>query len=371
MSLQSIQSKGAGCSPALAFAGSVCLCEAYDLGISNPTMIVPENRISVEEYIAIHHGPCSFDDIEKYWRDYAIEPERLFGFLRSQSETFDLGPRAGNWANIHSVPVSNETSSELAVRAGKHLLNGFSGAASKIAAIIYYSATLSSRPAWSTSCRLHFELGLKCDTSFTVGQKGANASYAALRVAAEMLHVEQLEKVLLIGSEVFAPPHSRMFSGFSIQGDSASALLLGRGEYDFRLVCVGLFDFMEQPPIAADNAYGVLLDYWSEAAGAALTHLLEAAGMSTEKIAFVLPPGCNPELLCRIAERLRLPWGKFDCGALCEVGSLGSSDLVLNLNRISRSGVLLPGDEIMAFGFSSDGAVCGSILRYEPRRGAI
>ena len=369
MSLHGTQSKQAGSWPARAFAGSVCHCEAYDLGISHPIVVVPENRVSADEYVATH-GPCSLDDIEKHWREYAIEPERLFHFLKSQSETFDSELRAGNWADFHvGVPVSQETSSELAVRAGKKLLCSHPDAASKIAAVIYYSATLSSRPAWSTSCRLHFELGLKCETSFMVGQKGANAVYAALRIAAEMLHVEQLDKILLVGSEAFAPPHSRMFSGFSIQGDSASAMLLARDDYDFRLCCIGLYDFQERPPCAADSVHDAL-DYWSEAAGTALTHLLEAAGRCREKIALVLPPGCSPELLSRIAGKLRLPWQKFDCGALREIGSLGSSDLVLNLKRISRSGVLSPGDEVIAFGFSSDGGVCGSVLRYEPRRGA-
>ena len=370
MSSQGIQTEKMGRSQALAFACSLCKCEGYDLGISSPTVIVPDTRISVGEYLSIHHAPCSFDQIEKYWSDYAIEPECLFDFLRSQSEAFDSGVGNGHWAGANgNVPVSDETSSELAVRVGKQLLRAHPDAAAKTMGVIFYSATLSSRPAWSTSCRLHFELGLKCDTAFMISQKGANASYAALRVAAEMLHIEQLDKILLIGSEIFAPPQSRIFSGFSVQGDSASALLLERREYAFKLCCIGLYDFAKQPPGTANSTHDELLDYWTGATVSALMHLLEASGVRREKLAFVIPPGCSPELLYRIADELRIPREKFDCSASREVGSLGSSDLVLNLDRMIKSGVLSLGDEIISFGFSSHGSVCGCVLRYEERGG--
>ena len=370
MSLEGIQNEKSVHTKAFGYACSVCDCEAYDLGIGTPTVVFPDRRISVSDYFSRSRAKFSLEEVETHWRDYAIEPERLFEFLKSQTEQ-DVENEAVRYADAGTdVLVSCQTSSDLAVRAGKELLRARPEAAAQIEGIIYYSATLSSTPAWSTPCRLHFELGLKCETAFMVGQKGANATYAALRVGAEMLQVEDIRTLLLVGSERFAPPHSRMFSVFSVQGDSASAMLLGRGVYDYKLCCITLHDFAERPPNPANSTRDEIFDYWSETAFTALSDLVRSSGLQRRKVPLVVPPNCGTELLRRIAAKMGIPWEKFELSALRNFGSLGSSDLAFNLDGLSQSGAIERGAEIISFGFSSEGSVCGCVLRYEPRRGA-
>jgi 3-oxoacyl-[acyl-carrier-protein] synthase III len=352
-------------------ACSVCDCESYNLGLTHPVMVLPDTRISARQYFSQSRAPFSLEEVGKYWSDFAIEPECFLEFLKGHSnQQNDESSASQYFSESINILVSAESSSDLAVLAGKELLRQHPGATARIEGVIHYSATLSSRPAWSTPCRLHFELGLKCETAFMVGHKGANVIYAALKVGAEMLHAEGIHKLLLVGSEMFAPPHSRMFSVFSLQGDSANAMMLARDVFDYKLCRIALYDFDGQPPEAAVSTHGEILEFWSERAVVVLTDLIQSSGLQLQKIASVIPPGCSPELLHLIAAKMDMPLEKFDTSAWSRFGSLGSSDLALNLDCLRQSSTLRPGEEIISFGFSSEGSVCGCRLRYEPDRSA-
>lgn len=367
MMAESIQNESVARTTSFGAASSVCECRDYNIGVSNPIVILADSRIRVEDYLSQANTQFSFEEMERYWSDYPIEPEHLFKFLTGQTEKEVLDCHPCLSTDSASVFISNITSSDLALRAGIELLRERPGLTHEIEGVIYYSATLNTRLAWSTSCRLHFELGLKCETAFTIGQKGANGSYAALKAGTEMLHVEGLTRLLLVGSERFAPPHSRVFSGLGVQGDSASAMLLTSGAFQYKLCCIILQDFFERPPHPARSTDEERLDFWSEAAVMTLCLLLASSGLRANDIQAVVPPNCSIPLLRRIAAKSGIPWERFQIGALRRFGFLGSSDLAANLYNMDQSATLRSGDDIISFGFSSDGSVCGCVFRYEPQ----
>jgi 3-oxoacyl-[acyl-carrier-protein] synthase-3 len=339
-----------------------------NLGIGALAVHLPRRTIAPAECLRESPAQLSIEQVRNVWRDTIIEPEYIFRFFTGQMPSVtDFDGRAERFtceSGINVVHISDQSSSDMAIDAAKNLF-GQSGVARSAGAIIYYSSTLGAQPVCSIPCRLQHELGLTNATALGVAQKGANVSFIALKIAAEMSLAEDMKAALLIGSECYIPPYQRSLGNIALYGDSSTGIIVSRSTYDLRLLYLSIMDhcilFSADRPHNADFA-----DLIAEKTALTVWESLKAAGVTAESISVVLPPNWNLKALRQISEKTGVSWQKFYTNALQENGCLGSSDLVVNLHHALRNERFHRGDLILAIGISAECSVACGLFLHEP-----
>jgi 3-oxoacyl-[acyl-carrier-protein] synthase III len=339
-----------------------------NLGISALAVHLPGRVVRPSEYLESAVS-FSIEQVRSIWRDTIIEPEHIFRFFTGQMPSADDCDRQvesfTDESGIHLVRIASQPGSDMAVEAAKKLRGLKPGLVRSAGAIIYYSSTLGPQPVCSIPCRLQHELGLTQATAFSVAQKGVNAGFIALKIAAEMSLVENMRAALLIGSECYVPPYQRSLGNIALYGDSSTGAIVSRSTYDFRLLHVFIMDYCILFPgdRSQDVDFGDLI---AEKTALAMRESLDSSGVKLENISAVLPPNLNLNALRRVSEKTGIPWQKFYISSLEENGSLGSSDLVANLHHALRHGRFRHGDLILALGISAECSVACAFFLYEP-----
>jgi 3-oxoacyl-[acyl-carrier-protein] synthase III len=332
-------------------------------------------------------GPLSLQEFSAHWGYIVIEPERLLAFFNEQAPAVGGAVPGPEWVHIADEP---ETSSDMAVRAARQLLQNYPGASDAIGALIYYHATLPQEPAHSTACRLQYELALKNAFAFSLSQKGAGAGVQALQAACELLVSEpDLEAVLLAGSDKFVPPYCRLVPGLAMVGDSASAMLVTRGDGWLQPL---FFEVLDIPDGGADPLVrgrrprrpvrdeGILraeerVPGDPRGPGGPPHELVRrmAARMNVAPGEFtLLMPNLRLDVLRCISAEAGVPWSRVYSANVGRMGCLGNSDLAANLLAARSEGVLQDGAAVIAlqFGFGEStaciGLRCGPVARTAP-----
>ena len=329
-------------------------------GIRHMEFYVPETRYSMREYARAKPAEFTQELLNKTWRDIAIEPEVLYRYFTNQI----AGAR-----NNFAVPRENEVekferqsgitgiycageenSSDMAVRVGKQVIDKEPGLTKSVDAVICYHSTINEMASWSTACRLQYELGLKQAYAFTVSQKGGNASLMALKIACEMLSTEpDVKTLLLVGAEKLVPPYRRVFGKMTAAGDSASAMVVSRGEPECRPLCFKMRDFPDcwNPDEYDDARMASLIDFLGDQASILMHQVLDELNLGTEAVALFIPPNFSLALNRRLSEKARIPAEKIYSENIRRFGHLLNSDLVVNLSTVRREGRVKPGDLVI------------------------
>ncbi len=335
----------------------------HNIGVTPLAFHLPSFRLPADQCPSVTATGFTVEALERYWQDFIIEPELLHRFF--VQELASTPPGSNGASTTEMIYVAEHPNSDLAVEAGLQAMVPLRAAGLNVQALIYYSATLDSRVAWSTPCRLQHTLELRGADAFTIAQKGTNSNFAALRVAADMISVEEsVENVLLIGAERFVPPYSRAFRDWWICGDSASALLVSRRSFEYRLRCLVIQDADETAALSSSDNRQITA-MMARLAQAAFDSAIHDVGLTAGDIRMVLPPNCSLDLVSAIARECDIPLENFYLNGRRSFGFLGTSDLVVNLCGATHDVTLEPGDWIAAFGIATGSAAC-ALLEYRP-----
>ena len=335
----------------------------HDIGVTPLACHLPPCRLPADQCPSVKTAEFTVEAVERHWQDFVIEPELLHRFFVRELEAAPPGANGPSPAEM--VYVADYPNSDLAVHAGLCAMEAVRAAGLNVQALIYYSATLDSRAGWSTPCRLQHTLQLREADAFSIGQKGANSNFAALRVAADMISTEEgVENVLLIGAERFVPPYCRAFRDWWVCGDSGSALLVSRRGFEYRLRRLAIQDADETEALdSLDN--GQIAAKMGGLARAAFDSAIREEGLTSVDIRMALPPNCSLDLISAIARECGIPLENFYLNGRRDFGFLGTSDLVVNLRGATREGALESGDWIAAFGIAAGSAAC-ALLEHRP-----
>ena len=329
-------------------------------GIRHMEFYVPETRYSMREYARARPADFTQELLEQTWRDIAIEPEVLFryfsGQIASGRDNFAV-PREAEVEKFERQSgitgvycAGEENSSDMAVRVGRQVLDNEPGLAKSVDAVICYHSTINEMASWSTACRVQYELGLKQAYGFTVSQKAGNASLMALKVACELLSTEpDLNTLLLVGAEKLVPPYRRVFGKMTAVGDSASAMVLSRGEPECKPLCFRMRDFPEWwNPDEYDRArMASLIDFLAEQLTVLMHQVLDDLNLGREAVALFIPPNFSLALNRRVMEKAKIPPEKIYSENIRRFGHLLNSDLVVNLSTVRREGKVKSGDLVL------------------------
>lgn len=328
-----------------------------EIGIAYSDFYLPETCYSVEEY-SRRSEKMSREEMEKIWTDTGVEPEVLFSYFQSEADgdcgNFDFP--APDEAELFVARTgidriycaASENSSDMSVKVGKQIMSREPNLAKQIDMLICYQSTINQAPAWSTVCRLQYELGVGKIPTFTVSQKAGNCSLFALKIAWEALRSEpEMKSVLLVGGEKLVPPYRRAFGKLTAMGDSASAMLLRPNVRRFRPICFNFRDYPDwwNPKQYSASRMGTLIEFLADEARSLMDETLEVLNLRWKDVACVIPPSFSRALLQAL--ETKLPGTNIYSRNISRFGHLASSDPVIAISTISQEEIVKAGDLVL------------------------
>jgi len=343
-----------------------------EIGIDHLEFCVPSTSYSLQEYLTLEPPDFSLETMQSIWKHAWFEPDVLYQYFVEQVPGLNDEPATLIDGEIEEFKrksgidrvycASAETSSDMAVKVGRRILDREPGLARKIDVVIYYHSTLNEEPTASTSGRLQYELGLKNALTFSVSQKSGNASLMALKVACEMMTAEaDLRTFLLVGSEKFVPPYNRIFGTMTIMGDSASAMIVRRPSRRCRPLSFSIYDFPEPwNPHTDSESFGRFL---ADKAGFLLNQTLDELHIGWSEITLVIPSSLNLSFIQLLSTELRIPWKKIYSKNISRYGYLTTSDLVVNLASALSEGHVNSDDIALILNLGLDHSLGCAVLQ--------
>ena len=330
------------------------------IGIEHIEWYVPVSRGSVAECLRRQEAVLSAESFESYWHDTVIETERLMEYFARQ---ISAGGDAGDWGreqmsveDFRSAGLefahcaTEESSSDMAVKVGRLLLQRNPELARKTQLLIHAHSTLNESPTWSTPCRLQHELKLNNAVSFSVSQKGGNSTLTSLNIACSLITAEnELDTVIVIASDKIVPPCRRALPGPTLLSDGAGALVLRRSDCGIQFIGSHVRDFSEvwTPHGRTGESQANFVDFVACQARNLLKELLQELGLRMNEVSLIIPPNLNVFLAPRIAEECSVPLDTLLVSNVSCCGNLGSAELIVNLARAAEEREFKPQDVIV------------------------
>lgn len=277
-------------------------------------------------------------------------------------------PTSAAWVEeklgIHErrIAAPNQATSDLAVEAGRRAIADSNVGPSDIDLIIVATAT-PDRPSPSTACIVQAGLGAFNAAAFDIGAVCSGFLYG-LSVGAQMISAGTVDKVLVIGADMFSRITNWRDRQCVFFGDGAGAAVLGRCSAGDGLFSIDLYadgrgrskftvpaGGSENPATAETVQQGLhyfqmdgkaVYETGTTVLPAAIKRLLDACGLSSEDIAYLIPHQPSINILKETARRLDLPFEK----VLTNMGTCGNTagaSIPLVLDQANRSGRLQPG----------------------------
>jgi 3-oxoacyl-[acyl-carrier-protein] synthase III len=332
-----------------------------NIGIENPSFYIPAESCSLREYLRHERQDFTFQRMMAIWRDTSFEQEFCYRFLSGQTAAWNWegeAPRGDDIerfiteSGIERVPfASDETSSEMAVRIGRKVLEYSGCLAHTVKALIYYHSTLNQDPSLSIACQLQHELGLRKAFVSSLSQSGGNASLLAVKVASEMLIAEpEIDHILLIGSEKLVDPYPRLFGAITAIGDSASGMLVNRDASSLKILAIHVRDVPEwrRPYNRLEAEHGDFNGRLAPLAALLIEEVMAELYLSWNDVAMLLPPNLGLGFAKKLSREAHIPEGKLFLTNVGRFGHLLTSDLALNLATVAEEKKLKAGSLILA-----------------------
>ncbi len=269
--------------------------------------------------------------------------------------------------------ATTETAADMAYEAALNALENSGCRAEDIDLIL--SATVSGEEVSpSVSCMVQHKLGVSC-MAYDINA-ACSAFLFLLETAAGYFARGKVKKVLVIGAERLSRILDWTDRGTCvIFGDGAGAAVLGEGngygESTFTVKggddVIKIPNFIGSSPFFQKEAESPYIHmkgqetfkYAVNAICADIHHLLERAGLSAEKIQYIIPHQANKRIIDSAAKRLCLPKEKFYVN-IERYGNTSSASIPIALDEMNRSGMLHRGDKLIltAFGGGLANAAC-------------
>jgi 3-oxoacyl-[acyl-carrier-protein] synthase-3 len=333
------------------------------IGIDHLVYHLPPINHTVREYLTRQPVEFTRERMETIWKEGWFSSDYLYDFFCHQFSDphgiFDAprteeADRFTEWHGIERIYCANEeSSSDMAVEAGRRVLEREAGLARNIKAIIHYHSTLNESPFDSIPCRLQHELGLTRAFAFAISQKGANSLLTALKIAVDMITSEkELDVVLLVGSDKLIQPYRRVFGKMTAAGDGAGAMIVRRSNPKYRLIDIQIRDFPERwNPYQYDaKQVGALLEFLSEQTVILLDDVMARLKLKWSDVALVIPPNISLHFIRLLSLKTGISRDKIYYRNISRFGYLMATDLAINLACASEEMTIPPNSIIVMIG---------------------
>lgn len=260
--------------------------------------------------------------------------------------------------------AEGETTSDLAVRAGRAALESADVRPEELGAVIVATSTPDyTMPA--TACLVQGRLGATRAAAFDLSNACAGFVYA-LDIACRYAQTG-VERILVIGADRgsrLADPADRTTSVFF--GDGAGAVVVGAGGPGrvraSRLFSKGLAEPIRVPVGGTMTMDGpAVWDFATAALPQTLRALCEQADVAIDDIALLAPHQANRNILRKAADEVGLPWDRVLVN-LDRVGNTMAASVPLVLDEAWRAGRVRRGDLVALVGFGAGLAWGGMLL---------
>jgi 3-oxoacyl-[acyl-carrier-protein] synthase-3 len=263
---------------------------------------------------------------------------------------------------VHTVGVFPDTGNgELAARACAELL---AGAAAEPDLLLMVGPRAPDVLLGSDVCRVQADTKLASTLAFTVDGLGCTGSSAAWGLAADLLRADPARTGVLIAHASLPAGVDRVRYPVTVIGDGAYAMTLVPGGRPMlrahRIETDGSFhdlftvDYKQAPwyewreVCASPDRYRFELALHSrQRLRRMVDEVLAEAGIGPERVATVLMQNVTASAYEFYSTLLGLPIHPLCAVHLAEYGHLGAMDVVLNLDRLVRSGDVVTGDHVL------------------------
>jgi len=285
------------------------------------------------------------------------------------------------------IAAVDEHVSDLAVAAGRLLLDEAGFDPAEVDAVMYYGSTWKDFAVWQVAPYIADRLG--CRNAFALEfDNVSHGTPIALRVARDMLRAEpELRNMLLVAAcrESYLLDYSNARARFTINfGDGAVAGLLvadaDRNEVlGAHTITDGSFSLhvkvahggsasqdgypfldVEDPEGMKRGLDAVSLDRFVEAARVAV----ERSGASLDEVALLCPLHMKRSMFLTVLERLGLDESR--AVYLDDTGHMSGVDSLLGLDRAVREGRVADGDLILLLSAGTGYTWAASVIRWGP-----
>jgi 3-oxoacyl-[acyl-carrier-protein] synthase-3 len=247
----------------------------------------------------------------------------------------------------------------------------------------------------SLACRLQAELGCPQGPAFDI-QAGCSGAVYGMALAQSMIHSGLSRRVLVVAAEIF----TRLVdwsdrSTAVLFGDGAGALLIGGPEEaGAEIVALDLgadgkgawaldtVPFSRLPeagsgqlpqyasvPRALDRVIRMngreVFRFSTKALEQVVVRLAEAAAVSLDEIAMIVPHQANSRILATAAGRLGIPFERLVCN-VDRFGNTSSASVPLALAEAALGGRCRDGDLVCLAAFGAGLTWAGALLRWQP-----
>jgi 3-oxoacyl-[acyl-carrier-protein] synthase III len=300
----------------------------------------------------------------------AYAPEKILTNrdLEKMVDTSDEWIRERTGINERRIAADGEAASDLALRASQRALEAAGVRASDLDMIIV--GTISAdHPMPACAAYLQRKLGASQIPSFDVSAACAGFLYG-LSIGDQFVRTGALKRVLVVGVELL----SRILNWKDrttcvLFGDGAGAVVLGPADGDGRgvlstklhtdasltdslyipaggsrepLTPEGLAAQRDKVFMVGSDIFRIAIKNLTGASRAAL----DAAGLSTDAVKWVVPHQANLRILAQVAQRLDIPLERFVLN-IERYGNTSSASIPLALDEAVRDGRIKKGDTVL------------------------
>ena len=286
------------------------------------------------------------------------------------------------------IAAAGEATSDMALRAAERALQDANVKAEDLDMIIMATVTPDTFfPA--TSCYVQSKLGAKRATAFDLSAACSGFLYA-LQVARNFINAGQVDKILIIGAEKLSSIINWEDRNTCVLfGDGAGAAVLVRDPNEStrsRRVLSAILgsdgdqtDIIVVPgggsrcPITPENVDQRLntismlgrevYKYAVNAMKKACEDALQAAGMTADRVAMVIPHQANLRIIEAIVDRLNIPMERTFIN-LDKYGNTSAAAIAIALDEANRSQAIKKGDIVLLVAFGAGLTWAASVVEW-------
>jgi 3-oxoacyl-[acyl-carrier-protein] synthase III len=191
----------------------------------------------------------------------------------------------------------------------------------------------------------HLQAYLKVPGANVIGlnQQACTSVLGSIRIARALLLAEpSLEKILCVSADRF--PETAVYEqAYNLISDGASAFTVSREPKGYKVLGSAAITNGALAQASDDETVGTYFNFTHQA----ITKAAADANMNIRDIDWVIPQNTNMKAWQILSRVLGIPFEKICCRTLGSVGHIISSDNIVNLTDLAKSGQLKPGQRLL------------------------
>ena len=291
--------------------------------------------------------------------------------LANRVDTSDEWIRSHTGIRKRHIADTEETCSDMAVKAAQHMIETCKVDISKIDGIVVATATPDFIGFPSTACLVQQKLHLKTFPAFDVSA-GCSGFIYALETARGMIATGTMSKVLVIGAEKLSSIVDWEDRNTCVLfGDGAGCVLLERTEGSGGILdcTLGAEGSGSAALAVTGKKNAICMDgravyaFAVQAIGETIKKLLSDNNLAIEDIAWIVPHQANERIISACAKRFSLPQEKFFLN-IASYANTSAASIPIALSEMVEKNLLKTGDKVILIGFGAGLTYGGTLLTW-------